>query len=344
MSDTGEDLASIDDAFGGWPGMQTGGEDVPADDAAIAQDVAPAPVEAPAAADPEPPAAEPTEESAPVPDWQAYGFKTPDDMYASYKELQRTLTAQRQPQEAEEEWEEEEEDPAQTPTWQSHQFQALGEIPRVGLSAPQREQLADLMGVDPKAAALWALKNQEFMEPQDFKAVQNNWAQADPHEYHEFRDALRTHLEHQARTEEEASRNAYVLERQRESAINEAKRALPIMEERGEEFGKWLEAPENRDISNMLDGIQDPGRLRNALVSAFYQYAGPQLYQELMASHQQAAELAAQQQAQAETEAQAQAKTGRRASTQTRTAASSTPAAEDSDDAIRAAIGNPWGN
>lgn len=334
-----EGLISPEEAFGGWPGMDIGGGEA-------------APEEAPAADEPEAPAAadvapgEPEEapaETTPaetVPDWQAYGFKTPDDMYASYKELQRTLTQQRQAPPVEEEEEEE-----ATPTWQDHQFQALGEIPRVGLSAPQRTQLADLMTADPKAAALWALQNQQYMEPQDFKAVQNNWAQADPYEYNEFRDAIRTHMQETARAEAEESRNAYVLEQQRTSAINDAKTALPIMEERGEEFGKWLEAPENKDISAMLDGIQDPGRLRNALVSAFYQFAGPQLYTELVQSHQQAAQLEAERQAEAAAAAQQQAQTGRRASTQTRTAASSTPSAEgDADDAIRSLIGNPYGN
>src|SRR6185436_20632114 len=94
----------------------------------------------------------------------------------------------------------------------------------------------------------------------------------------------------------------WVLTQQREHAIGEAKSALPLMEEKSEEFGDWLSAPENKDISVMLDQIQDPARLKNALVSAFYQFAGPQLYQELVSSHQQAASAQQQLEAQAKAE------------------------------------------
>lgn len=333
-------MATPQEAFGGWPGMDLETETAPA-------------TETPPAAEPEAPAegappegAPPTEGEATTepeqPEWRKYGFKDEEAMWTSYKELQRAFHS-RQPAPAEPEEAFDEEDEAALETWKSHNFQSLGEIPRVGLSAQQRTELADLMQVDPKAAALWAMQNQQYMEQGDFKAVQNNWAQNDPFEYHEFRQAVQVHMAEQQRQESQASQQEWVLTQQREHAISEAKAALPLMGEKSDEFGDWLAAAENKDISVMLDSIQDPARLKNALVSAFYQFAGPQLYQEMVSSHAQAAQQQSELEAAAAAEEQARANASKGARTQTRTAPAAPDAGLDADEALRQAILSPWG-
>jgi hypothetical protein len=338
---TNDESVSVEEAFGGWPGMQNT-ETPPAEEPSAET---PAEVVVPEGGETaEQPAVTPGTDATPaepeVPAWKAYGFKDEGAMWTSYQELQRELTRRGAPAPAEEAPPAEE----QQPTWQSHQFQALGEIPRVGLSAPQREQLGDLMQVDPKAAALWAYQNQQYMDAGDFKAVQNNWAQADPHEFYEFRDAIRTHMQEQQRTEQEMTQRDWVVTQQREHAIAEAKRALPLMEERSDEFGAWLAAPENAEVSNMLDAINDPARLQQALVAAFYQYAGPSIYTELTTSHQQAAAAEAERQRIAQEAADAAAAKGKGARTQTRTSAAGNSSGEsDADEALRNLILNPHG-
>lgn len=336
-----DDSVSPMEAFGGWPGMDLGEE--PATETTPAAEPE-APTEAESGIEPPVVGGDPndTPDEPELPEWRQYGFKDEEAMWNSYKELQRTFHARNQPQPEEEDDDVEEE--VEAPTWQSHQFQALGEIPRVGLSVEQRTQLADLMQVDPKSAALWALQNQEHMDPQDFKAVQNHWAQNDPYEYTEFRTALALHLQQQSRQAEEGPRAEYVLTQQREFAIQRAKEALPLMEERSEEFGDWLASPENRPISQMLDSIQDPERLRMALVSAFYQYAGPNLYQEMVTSHGRAAALEAERAALVESENAAREAASRGGRTQTRTAAAAPDGGGDADDALRALIANPYGS
>lgn len=341
-----DDSVSVEEAFGGWVGTDIGQEAETETAPPETEGAAPAGDEPASTTDPnesqEGSEEDHSEESgeAEIPEWKAYGFKDENAMWTSFKEAQRYITSLTTPQ-AEEEEEEEE----GTPSFTAADFSALGEIPQVGLSHIQREQLANLMQADPKAAALWAMQNRSYMEPQDYKSVQNNWAQADPEEYHDFRDAVRQYQQDAQRQESEASQREWVLTQQREHAIDSAKQALPLMDERSDEFGEWLSQPENSDLSNMLDQIQDPQRLQNALVAAFYQYAGPQLYQELVNSH---ALVAQQQQQEAEAAAEAeQAATqkGRRAGTQTKTAPSGgTSGAADADEAIRAAILNPYGS
>lgn len=334
-------MATPEEAFGGWPGMDMGGE-------APATETPPAEPEAPAegdsgAQDATLTPAEDTPVEPDMPEWRKYGFKDEEAMWTSYKELQRAFHS-RQPAPPEPEADEFEDDDEEAPaTWQSHNFQSLGEIPRVGLSAQQRTELADLMQVDPKAAALWAMQNQQYMDQQDFKAVQNNWAQNDPYEWQQFQRAVDTHMQEQQRSESEATQREWVLTRQREDAIGEAKAALPLMDEKSDEFGDWLAAPENKDISVMLDGISDPQRLKNALVSAFYQFAGPQLYQELVSSHAQAAQQQTDLEAAAKAEEEARANASKGARTQTRTAAAAPDAGLDADEALRQAILSPWG-
>ena len=335
-----EEPVSALEGLGGWPGMDLEEppapeetEAPPADSSAPAEDAA---VDADA-----PPASGEDSAGEALPEWRQYGFKDEQAMWESFKEAQRYITSLTQGGPEEEEEEDEEEAPA--PSFTSADFSALGEIPQVGLSHIQREQLANLMTQDPKAAALWALQRQEYMDPSDYKAVQNHWAQSDPHEYHEFRLALAFHMQEQSRQQEESSRTEYVLTQQRTQAINDAKAALPLMDERSDEFGEWLAAPENRDISNMLDSIQEPRRLQQALVSAFYQYAGPSLYQEMVSSHAAVAAAQAAEEQRVAAEQEALAAKGKGARTQTRTAPG-TQNASDADDALRDAILNPWGS
>lgn len=312
-----------------------------------------APVEtgaAPAGDEPAVPPSDPNEQQAvsqdndtpaepEMPEWKRYGFKDENAMWKSYKELQAEYTRVKQPAPAEEEPTEE-----PLPTWTDHNFEALGEIPRVGLSAPQRQQLSDLMQVDPRGAALWARQNEQFMEPQDFKAVQNNWAQSDPEEYWEFKQALADYQREQQRTESEHSQREWVVTQQREAAVQSAKQALPLMDTESEAFGEWLDQPENQAVSQMLDQITDPARLQQALVSAFYQYAGPSIYQQLVTSHQQVAQAEQERISAEEAAAAAAATKGRNARTQTRTAATTTATSEnDADDALRQAILQPRG-
>lgn len=328
---------SAEDAFGGWPGMDLGGETEtpPAE--------APTPTEGETAAPgtTESEEAPPTEGEATtepeVPAWKQYGFKDEEAMWKSYKELQGEFTRLKQGVPAVEEPEDE---PA--PTWKDHNFQALGEIPQVGLSAPQRTQLADLMQVDPRAAALWAYQNQQFMEAADFKAVQNNFAAADPEEYWSLKEAIAEHRQAAVRQESEASQREWVLTQQREHAIVQAKQALPLMDEKSDEFGEWLNQPENADISNMLDSIQDPSRLQNALVSAFYQFAGPTLYQELVNSHAAVAEQQRVSDEAAKAEEAAREAASKRGRTQTKTSAAASSTESDADEALRQAILAPW--
>lgn len=338
------DPISAQDAFGGWPGIDLGGEtetppaEEPSDGApevVVPEEGAPA-EHGPADGDGTPPA-EPE-----VPEWKKYGFKDENAMWTSYKELQRAFHARNQPAAEEEE---EEDEPA-SPSWKSHEFAALGEIPQVGLSAAQRTQLADLMQLDPKAAALWAYQNQEHMEATDFKAVQNHFAANDPEEYWEIKNAIQQYRQQQQYEETNASQQEWVLTQQRESAINEAKAAMgPVMEERAVEFGEWLEQPENKAVSDLIDSYRDPATLKQGLISAFYQFAGPSIFQELQTSQASAQAAAAAQAAADAAAAEAAAAKGKGARTQTRTApgGGSNGATDDAADAIRALIANPHG-
>lgn len=234
----------------------------------------------PAAADPEPPAAD-----APVErpdgwndeDWGAFQKKypggSPADLWKHYRALESDYSRvkngvppKNEPAPAPE--------PTPTPeSWRAHNFSALGDIPVRGLSNVQREQLGELMGVDPEAAASWALANAHLLKEDEFNAVQNTWAQADPHGYRTFW-AEQEELQRTAALEEQVGPTVdYATQQRQREGAQMAQAAVPDITAHLEPFKEWLEA--RPDVDQHFASLADPEQVKNAIIATFYQFYGP---------------------------------------------------------------------
>lgn len=215
-------------------------------------------------------------------------------------------------------------------------YSILGEIPVDGLTAPERAAVEGLMAEDPKAAAYWSLKNSHKLTEPEFDAIQNNWAASDPQGYRRFWEENAQRLERERQEEEFGPRMEVVdIQRQREG-IAQAEAAVPEITAHRDAFKEWLAS--RPEIDEHLATITEPEAVKNAVMTAFYQFYGPYRMQmdATQAAEAEAAEAKAAEEAeQAAAEAERQNK---RARTATRTAPSAPDGNVASEDDIKAAI------
>lgn len=225
---------------------------------------------------------------------------------------------------------------AQMPTWRAPQYDALGEIPADGLSALQREQLSTLMQNDPKAAANWAAQNSHLLTEEEFGAIQGNWYTADPWGARQAWAAAEE-AQRQERLQEEYGPTRQIVDMQQAGlGMRAAMEAVPQMMEHKDEFAQWIE--DNPAIDDQLTAMTDPTEIRNALVTIFYNWYGPQALDRIT---QAEAERAAREEADAAAAAEAEAasqQANSRARTLTRSAPAVPAGSAASDDDIRAFI------
>lgn len=314
-----------------------------------------APAVAEEATETEAPAAEPEqvgaadEPTAPAPavkpdDWDDAswaGFQkqfpngTPGDLWKHYSELRTRLSRGEhlQPATPEPEAEPEFEEP---PSWRAHNFQSLGAIPSTGLSVQQRTELGELMGIDPEAAAHWAVANSHLLREDEFAAVQNVWAQADQWSYQTFWNEQRQRAQEQREQEEYGPRMEVVDMQRRQQGVAMLEGEMPLFTEHKAEFAQWLE--ERPQVDEYLASLTEPAQIKETLRGAFYQFYGP--YMATKSAEEQAAEAARVAAAETEqAEQAAAAETANRKAVTARRSAPATPAGgEASVDDIRDAI------
>lgn len=289
----------------------------------------------------------PTEEETPAPEASEGGeqeetpaeeaarlfagkYKNADELEKAYLQLQQKFGRGEhlQEQPAEEELAPEE-PPA---SWRAHNYDALGEIPTEGLSRKQQEQLVDLMQEDPRAAAMWALRNSHLLSDEEMAAVQGHWAANDRWRYDQFWRE-QTALAERARQEEELAPRMETVDMQRRMEGRDLAFAeVPLMQQHVEEFKTWLE--ERPQIDEHLGSLHDPAQIKEALKATFRQFYGEFAEQREIEAAAERERLAAEEAAAAEAGRQAQ----QRARTATRTAPTQPQGAGASDDDIRAAI------
>lgn len=271
-------------------------------------------------------------------DWAGFQKQFPNgspaDLWKHYSELRTRFSRgeHKQPEPAAEE-EEEEVEPA---SWRAHNFSSLGAIPTDGLSSVQRTELGELMQLDPKAAAHWAVANAELLTEDEFSAVQNNWHTADPWGAKRYWDSAMEAQRQEQLAEQYGPTASVVNEQQQQKGFELAAAAVPALEEHRVEFGKWIE--QNPGIDEQLTQITEPTQVRDALVTLFYSWFGPQALTRIHESEAAEAARLETERKEAEEAAAAVEKQQRGARTATRTAPATPAGGEASSDDIRAAI------
>lgn len=234
------------------------------------------PAGAPGAAPP----ADPTPAAAVQPegwsdeDWAGFQKQfpngTPADLWKHYSAL-RTRFSQGehlQPQPAADP-----EPEAAPPGFTHPDYSILGEIPVDGLTKPEIAALEGLMAEDPRAAAFWSLKNSEKLTQDEFDAIQNNWAANDPSAYRRFWAENDARLERERQEAEYGPRMEVVDEQRQREGIAQAEAAVPDITAHKDAFRDWLR--ERPEIDAHLATITDPEGVKNAVMTAFYQFYGP---------------------------------------------------------------------
>lgn len=273
--------------------------------------------------EPEPPATPPSE---PQPEWAAR-FKTPEDIWKSYRELetkfsQRAPEQPQQPQQAE---------PPRVPI-------------RPGDAPSEIKTEADLYGwasTDPKGAAMFAIEERDRLTEEQFNTVMNNWYAHSPFEAHQTWAAAQNQYLQERMDERQALQDAHYLHQVRDQGIEQAIKELPMLQEYAVELGEFIE--KNPALNAMVEGGKTPEEIKNALHGIFYMMAGPKLATQVLEQKvsRQVADAEARQRAEEEAAAAAQ-RTQKAGSIRRNTAAPpTTPDAQD--DAIREMILNPSG-
>jgi hypothetical protein len=227
-------------------------------------------------------------------------------------------------------------EPEAPPSWLAHQFQSLGEIPTDGLSVQQRNELGELMQIDPKAAGLWAVKNSELLTEEEFAAVQNSWATSDPWGHRRYWDQAAEQIRQEQMAERIDPAIGVVNDQQQNLGVNMALQEFPLIAEHRQEFGEWIEA--NPQLDEQLSQMTDPAQIKSAMITLFNTWYAPRALTELHAAREENAARIAKEQADAEAAQAAIEKQQRGARTATRSAPATPAGGEASADDIRAAI------
>lgn len=270
-------------------------------------------------------------------DWAAFQRKypggSPADLWKHYSHLQSEYSRIKNGVPPKEEVEEVEETP---PSWTAHGFSSLGPIPTDGLSMQQKTELSELMQLDPKAAAHWAVANSEMLTEDEFSAIQNNWALADPWGSRRYWDQAREQVSQERQQAELGPRMDVIDMQRRREGVAMTEQALPDFVAHKAAFAQWLE--ERPQVDEYLATLTTPEEVSTALTGAFYQFYGPyRMSMDAEAAAKEEQRIAAEEAAAAEAAAAAET-----ANVRARTARTTAPAApagsEASADDIRSAI------
>jgi hypothetical protein len=222
------------------------------------------------------------------------------------------------------------------PGWTNHQFQSLGPIPQEGLSQQQRVELGELMELDAKAAANWAVANAHLLSEDEFSAVQNNYFTRDPWGARRQWAEAEENRRRMELEEEYGPVRETVNNQNQQTGMQMALSAVPDMEANRQDFAAWIR--DNPEIDNHLTGMTDPSELRDSLVTIFYNWYAPTLLQRQHEQEQANAQAQADAAAAAEAAEQQARQATNRARTATRTAPAAPKGGEVSDDDIRGFI------